>query len=36
VALFSFRTTASLSKQQTEQELVRNARHMLKRAASGL
>ena len=36
VALFSFRTTASLSKQQIEQDIVRKARHMLKRAATGL
>lgn len=36
VALFSFRTTASLSKQQMEEDLVRKARHMLKRAATQL
>ena len=36
VALFSYRTTASLSKQQIEQDIERKARHMLKRAAAGL
>jgi hypothetical protein len=32
-AIFSFRTTANLSKRQIEQEVVRKARHVLKRAA---
>jgi hypothetical protein len=36
VALFSFRTNASLSKHQIEQDIVRKARHMLKRAVAGL
>ena len=30
----SFRTTARLSKQQIEQDIVRKARHILKRAAA--
>ena len=34
VAVFSFRTTARLSKQQIEQDIVRKARHILKRAAA--
>jgi hypothetical protein len=33
VTIFSFRTTARLSKQQIEQDIVRKARHILKRAA---
>jgi hypothetical protein len=34
VTIFSFRTTARLSKQQIEQDIVRKARHILKRAAA--
>jgi hypothetical protein len=33
-AIFSFRTTATLSKRQIEQEIVRRARHILKQAAT--
>ena len=33
VAIFSYRTTARLSKAQIEQDIVRKARHMMKRAA---
>ena len=33
VAIFSYRTTARLSKQQIEQDIVRKARHILKRAS---
>jgi hypothetical protein len=33
VTIFSFRTTARLSKQQIKQDIVRKARHILKRAA---
>src|SRR4029077_13818557 len=33
VTIFSFRTTARLSQQQIEQDIVRKARHILKRAA---
>ena len=36
VAIFSFRTTARLTKTQIEQDIVRKARHMLKRAASSI
>ena len=36
VAIFSFRTTARLSKQQIEQDIVRKARHVLKRAAAAI
>jgi hypothetical protein len=32
-AIFSFKTTATLSKRQVEQDIVRKARHLLKRAA---
>ena len=31
-AIFSYRTTERLSKQQVKQEVVRKARHLLKRA----
>jgi hypothetical protein len=31
--IFSFRTTASLSKRQIEEDIVRKARHLLRRAA---
>ena len=34
VAIFSYRTTTRLSKQQIEQDIVRKARHVLKRAAA--
>ena len=33
VAILSYRTTARLSKAQIEQDIVRKARHMMKRAA---
>jgi hypothetical protein len=33
-AIFSFRTTAPLSKRQIEQEIVRLARHILRQAAT--
>jgi hypothetical protein len=36
VAIFSYRTTARLSKQQIEQDVVRKARHVLKRAAASI
>ena len=36
VAVFSFRTRARLSKQQIEQDIVRKARHVLKRAAGSI
>jgi hypothetical protein len=36
VAVFSFRTTSRLSKQQIEQEIVRKARHLFKRAAASI
>ena len=36
VAVFSFRTTSRLSKQQIEQEIVRKARHLFKRAATSI
>jgi hypothetical protein len=32
-AIFSFRTTSSLSKRQIEEDIVRKARHLLRRAA---
>ena len=32
-AIFSFRTTAGLSKKRLEEDVVRKARHVLKRAA---
>jgi hypothetical protein len=32
-AIFSFRTTAALSKWQIEEDIVRKARHLLRRAA---
>ena len=31
--IFSFRSTAALSKRQIEQDIVRKARHFLRRAA---
>ena len=36
VAIFSYRTTARLSKTQIEQDIVRKARHILKRAAGSI
>jgi hypothetical protein len=36
VTIFSFRTTARPSKAQIEQDIVRKARHMLKRAAAAI
>jgi hypothetical protein len=36
VVVFPFRTTARLSKQQIEQDIVRKARHVLKRAAASI
>ena len=36
VAVFSFRTTSRLSKQQIEQDIVRKARHLFKRAAASI
>jgi hypothetical protein len=35
-AIFSFRTTASLTKRQIEIDLVRKARHIFKRVSHGL
>jgi hypothetical protein len=32
-AIFSFRTTARFSKQETKQDIVRKARHLFRRAA---
>jgi hypothetical protein len=32
-AIFSYRTTERLSKKQVQEEIVRKARHLLKRAA---
>jgi hypothetical protein len=32
-AIFSFRTTANLTKRQIEEDIVRKARHLLRRAA---
>ena len=36
VAIFSYRTTSRLSKAQIEQDIVRKARHMMKRAAGSI
>ncbi len=36
VAVFSYRTTSRLPRKQIEAEIVRKARHLLKKAASGL
>jgi hypothetical protein len=36
VAIFSFRTTAKLSNQQMEQDVLRKARYILKRAAAAV
>ena len=36
VAVFSFRTTAGLPRRQIEQDIVRKARHLFKKAALGL
>jgi hypothetical protein len=33
--IFSFRTTTSLSKQRVTEDIVRKARHLLKRASAG-
>jgi hypothetical protein len=33
-AIFSFKTTANLSKRRIEEDIVRKARHILKRAAA--
>jgi hypothetical protein len=33
-AIFSYRTSTRLSKQQVQDEIVRKARHLLKRAAA--
>jgi uncharacterized protein YuzE len=33
-AIFSYRTTAKLSKQEINRDIVRKARHVLKRAAA--
>jgi hypothetical protein len=33
-AIFSFKTTANLSKRRIEEDVVRKARHILKRAAA--
>jgi hypothetical protein len=33
VAIFSYKTTERLSKRQVQEEVVRKARHLLKRAA---
>ena len=35
VVIFSFKTTASLSKQQVKEDIVRKARHLLKEGVSG-
>jgi hypothetical protein len=35
-AIFSFRTTASLSTRQIEQDVARKARHVVRQAAIGL
>jgi hypothetical protein len=35
-AIFSFRTTAVLSRRELERDLVRKARHLFKQAAAGL
>lgn len=36
VAIFSFRTTADLTKRQVEQEIVRKARHIFKKVSDAL
>jgi hypothetical protein len=36
VAVFSYRTTSRLPRKQIEQEIVRKARHLFKKAALGL
>jgi len=36
VAVFSFRTTARLPRRQIEEDIVRKARHLFKKAALGL
>ena len=36
VAIFSYRTTSRLSKAQIWQDIVRKARHMMKRAAGAI
>jgi hypothetical protein len=36
VAVFSYRTTARLPREQIEQEIVRKARHLFKKASTGL
>ena len=36
VAVFSFQTTAGLPRRQIEQDIVRKARHLFKKAALGL
>ncbi len=36
VAVFSFRTTARLPRRQIEEDIVRKARHLFKKAAVGL
>lgn len=36
MAVFSYRTTARLPRKQIEQEIVRKARHLFKKAATGL
>jgi hypothetical protein len=33
-AIFSFKTTANLSRRRIEEDVVRKARHILKRAAA--
>jgi hypothetical protein len=35
-AIFSYRTTASLSKREVERDVVRKARHVFSRASVGL
>lgn len=35
VGIFSYRTTETLSKRQIEQEIVRKARHILRKAERG-
>jgi hypothetical protein len=34
IAIFSYRTVANLSKQEINRDIVRKARHVLKRAAA--
>lgn len=36
VAIFSFRTTSRMSRRQIEEEIVRKARHIFRRAATRL